>query len=92
MRSALGFTGARLYSTMALWPGAFSVRRESLLGEAPPFGVQEYLVMMMVSRNAETFVFPTGWECSTVACSRLDPCAVHSPSDTNLNNLDLKAK
>ena len=44
MRPALGFTGARLYSTMALWPGAFSVRRESLLGEAPPCSVQEYLV------------------------------------------------
>jgi hypothetical protein len=37
------------------WPGAFSVRLESLLGEAP-FGVQEYLVTMMSSRNAETFV------------------------------------
>jgi len=44
---------------MAMWPGMFSVRRESLLGEAALFGVQEYLMMMMMAepkrRNVSVF-------------------------------------
>jgi hypothetical protein len=51
----IGFTGARLYSTMAMRPGAFSFRWESLLVEATLFADQEYL-MMMVSCNAEMFL------------------------------------
>jgi hypothetical protein len=35
---------------------------------------------------------PTASGCSTVACSRLVACAVHSPANTVLNNRNLKAK
>ncbi|GJM91923.1 hypothetical protein PR202_ga08346 [Eleusine coracana subsp. coracana] len=50
---------------MAMQPGTFSVRWESLLGEATLFHDQEYL-MMMASHNVEMFLCSTGRESSAL--------------------------
>jgi hypothetical protein len=67
----IGFTGARLYSTMAVWPGTLSVRLESLLGEATLFAAQR--ISDMIDDAEQMFIRSTGWGSSAVAGSRLVP-------------------
>jgi len=71
---------------MAMWPGMFSVRRESLLGEAALFGVQEYLMMMMAEpkrRNVSVFYW-TGILSCCWSKAGVRYCS-NSSSDSKLN-------